>query len=131
VIEIPALIRDAMIVHAVAGLPDEACGLLAGNGPVERFYPMTNADHSPTTYRLDPMEQIKVFNEIEDAGWELLGIFHSHTHTQPYPSETDQRQAFYPEARYVLASLQERNNPVLRAFTIRDGRIEEEEVKIT
>jgi [CysO sulfur-carrier protein]-S-L-cysteine hydrolase len=131
VIEIPAGVRDRLIGHAISELPNEACGLLAGNGRVESFYPMTNADHSPMTYRLDPKEQIKAFNEIEDAGWELIGIFHSHTHTEAYPSETDLRQAFYPEARYVLASLQDRNNPVLRAFTIRDGRIEEDEVKIT
>jgi proteasome lid subunit RPN8/RPN11 len=82
------------------------------------------------TYRLDPKEQIKAFNEIEDKGWELLGIFHSHTHTDAYPSDTDRRQAFYPEAHYVLASLAERNDPVVRAFTIRDGEVEEQEVRI-
>ena len=91
---------------------------------------MTNADRSSTTYRLDPREQIKVFNEIEDRGWELSGIFHSHTHTEAYPSPTDQAQAFYPDAYYVLVSLADRERPVIRGFTIRDGEIEEQEVSI-
>lgn len=136
-IELPEDIRDQLISYSVAGLPDEACGLLAGtNGDgrtvrAERFYAMTNADHSAMTYRLDPTEQLRVFNEIEDKGWELIGIFHSHTHTEAYPSETDRRQAFYPEAHYVLASLADRNNPVVRAFTITEGDVEEHEVRIT
>lgn len=130
-IGIPADIRDKMIEHAAAELPNEACGLLAGPGDrVEHFFPMANADHSRTTYRLDPREQIRVFEVIEEKGWQLLGIFHSHSHSEAYPSETDRLQAFYPEAHYVLASLADRNNPSLRAFTIRDGKIEEQEVII-
>lgn len=120
-----------MIDHAVAGLPNEACGLLAGpGGAVEQFIPMGNADRSRYTYRLDPQEQLQVFNEIEERGWELAGIFHSHTHTGAYPSETDRRQAFYPEARYVLVSLADGSAPVLRAYTIVDGVVAEEEVRI-
>ena len=131
-IEIPKDIRDQMIDHAMSELPDEACGLLAGpSGSVERFFPMTNADHSPMTYRLDPGEQIRVFNEIDDKGWQLAGIFHSHTHTEAYPSPTDRAQAFYPEAYYVLVSLWDRDDPVIRGFTIRDGEVEEQEVRIS
>ena len=71
----------------MAGLPNEACGLLAGRGGrVERFFPMRNADASRYTYRLDPKEQLRVFNHIEEQGLELTGIFHSHTHTEAYPS---------------------------------------------
>jgi proteasome lid subunit RPN8/RPN11 len=131
VIEIPASIRDRMVEHAVSALPHEACGLLAGrDGRVERFYPMRNADQSSTTYRLDPADQFKVFNEIEDGGLELSGIFHSHTHTKAYPSETDRQQAFYPDAHYVLVSLADRANPTLRAFSIVDGVVREEEARI-
>jgi proteasome lid subunit RPN8/RPN11 len=131
-IEIPTDIRDQMIDHAMSELPDEACGLLAGpSGSFERFYPLTNADHSPMTYRLDPREQIRVFNEIDDKGWQLAGIFHSHTHTEAYPSPTDRAQAFYPEAYYVLASLANDDAPDLRAFTINDGEVQEVEVSIT
>jgi proteasome lid subunit RPN8/RPN11 len=130
VISIPASIRDEMVRRGLAELPNEACGLLAGNGRVEHFYPMTNADRSPMTYRLDPREQIRVFNEIEDRGWELAGIFHSHTHTEAYPSPTDRAQAFYPEAFHVLVSLADREAPVVRGFTIRDGEVQEREVVI-
>ena len=130
-IEIPADIREAMVVHAKQELPNEACGLLAGrDGRVEHFYPMRNADHSPVTYRLDPTEQLHVFNELEEKEWELLGIFHSHTHTGAYPSETDRRQAFYPEAHYVLVSLANRDAPDLRAYVIDDGKVDEQEVRI-
>jgi len=132
VIEIPADIREELIRHAIDGLPNEACGLLAGrDGRVERFYPMRNADQSTETYRLDPAEQFKVFAEIEDKGWELTGIFHSHTHTEAYPSPTDRGQAFYPEAHYVLLSLADRTAPELRAYTILDGTVDEQEVKVT
>ena len=129
-IEIPADIREAMVAHAKQELPNEACGLLAGrDGRVEHFYPMRNADDSPKTYRLDPTEQLQVFNELENKGWELLGIFHSHTHTQAYPSETDRRQAFYPEAHYVLVSVANREAPDLRAYLIADGTVDEQEVR--
>jgi proteasome lid subunit RPN8/RPN11 len=133
VIEIPQDLRDQMVAHAHREFPNEACGLLAGagdGGRAEHFFPMSNADHSPVTYRLDPKEQIDTFNEIDEKGWELLGIFHSHTHSEAYPSETDRGQAFYPEAHYLLVSLQDRANPVLRGYTIRDGEIEEQEVRI-
>ena len=130
-IEIPADIREAMVAHAKRELPNEACGLLAGrDGRVEQFYPMRNADNSPVTYRLDPTEQLHLFNELEEKAWELLGIFHSHTHTGAYPSETDRRQAFYPEAHYVLVSLANRDAPDLRAYVIDDGKVEEQEVRI-
>jgi len=132
VIRIPKAIRDQMVEHAMGELPNEACGLLAGqDGGFVHFYPMTNADHSPVTYRLEPRDQIRVFNEIEERGWQVAGIFHSHTHTEAYPSPTDRGQAFYPEAYYVLVSLWDRDDPVIRGFTIRDGEVEEQEVRIS
>ena len=138
-IEIPAKIRDEVVAHAMGRYPDESCGLLAGspNGTpgaavrAERFFPMTNADASPVSYRLDPKEQLRVFNELEEAGLELVGIYHSHTHSEAYPSPTDLRLAFYPEAHYVLVSLEDRKAPVLRGFTIHDGEIDEQDVTIT
>ncbi len=125
-IRIPADIRAAVLRHAVEGLPNEACGLLAGReGKVERVYPMANVDDSPLSYRLDPTEQLRVFNEIEEKGWELVGIYHSHTHTEAYPSEKDRSQAFYPDAHYVVVSLQDPSRPDLRAYAIRDGEVRE------
>jgi [CysO sulfur-carrier protein]-S-L-cysteine hydrolase len=146
-IEIPTALRDEMVEHALREFPNEACGLLSGswaegdtgarlNGSVppalaDRFHPMTNADASPVTYRLDAREQLKVTEEIEDAGRELVGIVHSHTHSEAYPSETDRQQAFYPDAHYLLVSLLDRAKPILRGFSIRDGVIDEQEVRLT
>jgi proteasome lid subunit RPN8/RPN11 len=137
-IEIPTALRDEMVEHALREFPNEACGLLAGSsasaGPrsasARSFYPMANADASPVTYRLDPREQLKVFTEVDDAGLEVVGIVHSHTHSEAYPSETDRKQAFYPEAHYLLISLANREEPVLRGFRITDGVVEEQEVRI-
>ncbi len=141
-IELSADMKREMVEHALREYPNEACGLLAG-APVNvdgnddtravaavSFYPMVNADASPVTYRLDPKEQLKVFNEVDAQGLDLVGIFHSHTHSDAVPSETDRRQAFYPDAHYLLVSLSDRSNPVLRGYTIRDGEIREQEVRI-
>ncbi len=96
-----------------------------------KVYAMTNADASPATYRLDGREQLKVFDELDDRGWDLWAIFHSHTHSEAYPSETDRRLAFYPDSRYLLLSVADREAPVMRSFFIREGEIEEEELTIT
>jgi proteasome lid subunit RPN8/RPN11 len=104
-----------------------------------KFFPMTNRDASPVTYRLDPQEQLRVSDEMDAEGWELLGIFHTHTHSEAYPSETDKQRAFwpgtnertYPDAAYLVLSLSDRANPVLRAFRIGDdGEIAEEDLVI-
>jgi len=131
VIELDREFFDEIVRQAREEFPNEACGLIAaGNGRPEKVYAMRNADASPVTYRLDPKEQLKVFNDIEERGWELWGIYHSHTHSQAYPSETDRRQAFYPEARYLSLSLENRDEPQLRGFRIVEGEITEEDVDI-
>ncbi|HIP96111.1 MAG TPA: M67 family peptidase [Anaerolineae bacterium] len=121
-----------MIQHALVEHPNEACGLLAGvEGRVEKVYSMTNAAHSPVTYRLDPEEQYRAFMEIEEEGWELLAIYHSHSHSPAYPSATDLELAFYPDSLYLIISLADRVRPTIRAFRIVEGVIEEERVEIT
>jgi [CysO sulfur-carrier protein]-S-L-cysteine hydrolase len=122
---------DEMVQHGLAVFPNEACGLLAGKeGRPVKFFAMTNQDASPVSYRLDPKEQLKVFTEIDDEEWDLLAIFHTHTHSEAYPSETDLKQAFYPEATYLVMSLSDRSNPVLRGFAIEDGSIAERKVRV-
>jgi proteasome lid subunit RPN8/RPN11 len=122
---------DEMLQHGLAGFPNEACGLLAGKeGRPVKFFPMTNRDASTVTYRLDPREQLRAFDEIDDEGWDLLAIFHTHTHSEAYPSETDRAQAFYPEAAYLVMSLSDRANPVLRGFRIVDGEVTDEELVV-
>jgi proteasome lid subunit RPN8/RPN11 len=130
-IELPRSFVDEMIEQARDEFPNEACGLIAADGgsPV-RVFRMRNADESPVTYRLDPREQLQVFNELDDRGWELYAIYHSHTASPAYPSPTDVRLAFYPEARYLLISLAE-EEPVVRGYRILDGDITEEEVRVS
>ena len=119
----------ALITHAQEDAPNECCGLLAGrNGRVERVYPGTNVDHSPYTYLMDPKEQLAAFKDMEAAGLDLVGIYHSHTHTAAYPSRTDVAKAFYPDALYVIVSLAKRDAPDIRAFRVADGQIHEESV---
>ena len=120
-----------IVDQGVSEFPNECCGVIAAeNGVPVKVFTMRNADASPVTYRLDPKEQLKVWDELDEQGWDLWGIYHSHTHSEAYPSETDRRQAFYPDAYYVLLSLQDRDKPVLRAYTIQDDEITEEDVTI-
>ena len=121
-----------MVEHARREVPNEACGLLAGkDGWVERVYPVTNADHSPTTYRLDTEEQYRAFVEMDEYNWEMAGIYHSHTHTRAYPSPTDIKQAHYPDAVYLIISLSNPDRPMLRGFRIAEGEVEEIELTIS
>jgi proteasome lid subunit RPN8/RPN11 len=121
-IEIDRRFYDEMVEHGLAGFPNEACGLLVGKeGLPIKFFAMKNRDGSPVTYRLDPKEQLQVFEEMDGEGWDLLGIFHTHTHSEAYPSETDRKQAFYPEAYHLVMSLSDRRHPELRAFRIAEG----------
>jgi len=124
---IPVSVARAIVEHAQAEYPKECCGLLAGpdGEPRERFA-LTNVDPDPVMrYNADPKELKRATDEIFDRDWDIASIYHSHTHTPAFPSQTDVERAFYPEAVYVLVSLADRQRPDLRAFTILDGRIEE------
>ena len=131
VIELESAFYEEIVQQALMEYPNEACGLIAAKeGVPVKVYPMRNADASPVTYRLEPKEQLSVFNDIEEQGWDLWAIYHSHTHSEGYPSETDRRQAFYPEARYLILSLEDRERPVFRGFRIVSGDVTEEEVTV-
>ncbi len=131
-IELDGVFFKEIVGHGLREFPNEACGLIAGkDGEPVKVITMKNLDASPVSYRLDPKEQLHVFSEMDDEGWELFGIYHSHTHSEAYPSETDKRLAFYPESRYMILSLSDRENPVMRAFRIEDGEVVEEELRIT
>ena len=122
-----------IIGHCYDGLPDEACGLLAGrlqpgsnvaDGRVDLVYPTANADASARTYSVDSRDLIRSIRAAEALGLELVGVFHSHTHTEAWPSPTDVRQAMEPSWLYVIVSLKD-GDPVLRSFRITDGKIQE------
>jgi proteasome lid subunit RPN8/RPN11 len=123
---IPAAMRDDIVAHARAGLPNEACGILAGrDGRAERFYPAQSDEPSPFYYRIDSREQIRIIGEIEDAGMDVVGIYHSHTSSPAYPSRTDVEQAFWPDAVYVIVSLAGGGADV-KGFRIADGDVADE-----
>ena len=130
--EFDGVFTKEIVEQGLREFPNECCGVIAAReGAPVRVIPMTNADASPVTYRLDGKEQLQVFDAIEEEGLELWAIYHSHTHSEAYPSETDVRLAFYPDVRYLLLSLADREEPVLRSFFIRDGEVTEEELRIT
>jgi proteasome lid subunit RPN8/RPN11 len=130
--ELDGAFYRVIVEQGLREFPNECCGVIAGNGDgrAVKVFPMRNADASPVTYRLDGKEQLRVFDEIDEQGWTLWGIYHSHTHSEAYPSETDRKLAFYPDARYLLLSLADRERPVLRSYFIADDAITEEELTI-
>ena len=124
-------IADEMVAHCIAGRPNEACGLIASSdGDIVKVFRMTNASGSPVRYSLDTKEQFAAYRTIDDEGWQLAGVFHSHTHTEAYPSPTDVREA-REDVPYVIVSLAEEPASI-RAFRIvkedwtdEDGEIRE------
>lgn len=131
--ELDGVFYKEIVDQGLREFPNECCGLIAAAaGEPVKIFPMTNADASPVTYRLDGKEQLRTFDELDRQGWDLWAIYHSHTHSEAYPSETDRRLAFYPESRYILLSLEDRERPVLRSFFIdQSGEVTEEELVIT
>ena len=127
----PALYAE-MVGHCLSGLPDEACGLLVGSyggDEATHLFPTANAAASAMVYEIAPRELLRVDRAAQAAGADIMGVFHSHTHTDAYPSPTDVAQATDPGWHYVLVSLRD-VHPVVRSYLIRDGRITEEPVEV-
>jgi proteasome lid subunit RPN8/RPN11 len=136
----PTTLRDQLVSHAQAEAPDEVCGILAGRaGRIERVFPVRNtadevaasrgvfrdrASGQPSEgrravhYYMDPRDQLRVYNEIDDLELDVIGYYHSHTHTEARPSPTDVRLATDLSTYYVLVSLQDAQTPVVRAWRI-------------
>lgn len=121
---------DEILAHARRDHPDEACGVVAGrDGRATRVIPMQNAERSPTFYRFDAQEQLRVWREMDDADEVPLVIYHSHTATEAFPSRTDISLASEPDAHYLLVSTRAASDEV-RAFRILDGQVTEEPVTV-
>lgn len=121
---------DELIEHAREESPNECCGMIGSvDGEAKSIYKATNAEGSPLRYNLDPGDQFRIMTEIEERGEDLGSIYHSHTQSAAYPSQTDINLAAYPDALYIIVSLLEGEEPV-RAFSIRDGEVEEVDLEI-
>ncbi len=122
---------DEMIAHAREDAPNECCGMVAGrNGVATRVIRVANAEKSPYRYSLSSDDQYRVLKDIEERGEELAAIYHSHTASAAYPSQTDINLAFYPDSLYLIVSLEDESNPDVRAFQIRDGKVKEKKLSV-
>ena len=111
---------EEMLAHAQAEAPNECCGMIASaEGLATKVYPAENTAASPLRYELDPKEQLKIELDIDDRGWDLGAIYHSHTRSEPVPSETDRNLAFHPDSLYIIIGL-DGEEPDVRAWWIKD-----------
>ena len=136
-LKISQTLVDAMVAHARTDHPDEACGVIAGPAGAdspERFIPMLNAARSPNFYEFDSMDLLRLYREMDSRDEDPVVIYHSHTHTEAYPSRTDISYASEPAAHYVLISTRETGNDdgpyELRSFRIVDGVVTEEDIQV-
>ena len=121
---------EQIVAQAREEAPNECCGIIATQaGKAVAVHPATNAAASPLRYEMDGMEQYRIQTAIEDAGHELGAIYHSHTRTDPIPSQTDINLAFYPEALYIIVGLAG-GEPDVRAFRIVDGEVSQAELEV-
>lgn len=118
---IPASILEEMLAHLRSVYPEEGCGLLGGkDGQASKHYPTTNVEpeNKQIRYLIEPRQQLEAEEALDELGLELITIYHSHPKTQARPSPTDVRTAYYPDAFYVLVSLADYDNPVVKAYKI-------------
>lgn len=128
-LKLPSALRDQIIAHCHRHFPKEACGLLAGvPGVVAEAYPMTNVEDSPIGYSMDPAEQLRTEKIMRGKKQQLIGIYHSHTASEAYPSSVDVGLAISPDISYVLVSLAVRQQPVLKSYRIEGPTITPEQI---
>jgi proteasome lid subunit RPN8/RPN11 len=123
---------DEMVAHARADLPNECCGMIGGrDGEATKIVRVENAAASPLRYEMDPQGQFDALKEIEGAGDELIGIYHSHTRSAAYPSQTDVNEAvMWPEQAYVIVSLEDEDAPDVKAYDLADLKIADVELDV-
>src|ERR1700693_5065913 len=126
----PRELYDEIVAHAHEDAPNECCGIIAArDGEAVTVYRATNAAASPLRYEIDAPELYRLHQALDDAELDLGAIYHSHTRTEPYPSQTDIGLAFYPESLYVIVGVAG-PEPEGRAFRIRDGQVREAELQV-
>jgi [CysO sulfur-carrier protein]-S-L-cysteine hydrolase len=131
-LEIPRAIHQAVLAHALSGFPLEVCGMLGGSGlTVQSHYPMTNTDASNDHFMMDPKEQFAVVKALRADAQQMVAIYHSHPESPARPSVEDIRLALTPGVCHLIVSVQDRENPVAKAFRICDGVVEPVEILLT
>jgi proteasome lid subunit RPN8/RPN11 len=122
---------DEIVAHARADLPNECCGMIGGtDGEARTVYRAENAEHSPLRYSIDAGDQFRLMREIEDAGEDLVAIYHSHTKSAAYPSQTDVNLAGWPDAVYLIVSLADPEAPDVKAYWLKDETIADAELVV-
>lgn len=130
-LRLPQAHIDEMVAHAREDAPNECCGIIVGaDGRAKKLYRAINAEASPYRYSVESKDLLRIHKEADANDWEFLVIYHSHTHTEAYPSPTDVRLAAWPEAHYVLVSLMDADAPAVRAFRIVDGAVTEDPIEV-
>jgi [CysO sulfur-carrier protein]-S-L-cysteine hydrolase len=121
---------DEMVAHAREDLPNECCGMVGGSdGEASAVIPVVNAAASPLRFEMDPQGQYDALKAIEGDGGELLAIYHSHTKSPAYPSQTDVNQAVHwPDAIYLIVSLRDPGAPEVKAYWLKDLTIADAEL---
>jgi proteasome lid subunit RPN8/RPN11 len=129
-LEIPRAMLDEIVAHSREEAPNECCGLIAGrDGSATRLYRARNEFESPLRYNVHPQDLLRITSEIDEHGEQLAAIYHSHTRSAAYPSQTDVNLARnWPDPLYLICSLEDPKEPVVRAFSIRDDVIQEVEL---
>ena len=131
-------LHEDILAHCRSAYPKEACGLLAGDaapsagreGWAVQVYPMTNVENSPIGYAMEPKEQLLVEKQMRSRNQRMLGIYHSHTASEAYPSSVDVGLAAYPEVSYVLVSLKDRARPQTKSYRIQEGTVIPEDLQV-
>ncbi len=123
---------DEMVAHARADLPNECCGMVGGtDGEASVVVPVVNSAASPLRFEMDPQGQYNALKAIEDGGKEMLAIYHSHTKSAAYPSQTDVNQAInWPDAIYLIVSLQDEDAPEVKGYWLKDLTIADAELVV-
>jgi proteasome lid subunit RPN8/RPN11 len=131
-IRIPQHLIDSIVAQAQAALPNEACGLLIGKeNEAMKQYSLTNIDYSPEHFSFDPKEQFAVLREARSQDLQIIANYHSHPESPARPSEEDIRLAFDPNIIYIILSLQQKDHPVMKAFSIKNKNVDPIEIQIT
>ena len=131
-VKIAKSLIDEIVAHALEDRPNECCGMVSGShGVASEVFRARNALASPFSFDMEPADQIGIYTTIEDRGEEIVAIYHSHTKSPAEPSQSDRNNArSWPDPVWLICSLADADNPVVRGWDMRDGNVAEVELEI-